>query len=139
MGRGSDFVDLWPKHQKGDWRTAFFYVPEGSSVASVDKAKTFFAKRWFDWLLKEGYEAYGQVYFGGPYRSPDAAHLGDSMFLIATRFRRFKPIVIRRDAYEGSAAMQARHGELPANEPPGLLEYLTKLPRDEAERRIKAQ
>ncbi len=137
MGGKSRFVDVWPRHQKGDWRTAFFFVPEGSTPDSVDKAKTFFAKRWFDWLMKEGYDAYGHVYFGGPYRSPDPARLGDSMYLITTRFRRLRPIVISREAYEGSAALQAKHEELPANTPLGLLKYLTDLPRDEAERRIK--
>ena len=137
MGGRSRFVDLWPADQRGDRRTAFFYVPEKSSRDIVEKAKVFFAERWFTWLMKEGWDAAGPVLFGGPFRAPDPAHLGDWMFLMSCRFRRFKPVVISRETWEGAVALNAKHDELPANKDPGLLRYLTDLPPGEAERSIR--
>ena len=137
MGNGSRLVELWPSSPEGDWRTAFFYVPEGSSEEAVQKAKMFFGERWFTWLAKEGYEARPPVYFGGPYRSPDPDHLGDSMYLMHCRFTRWRPRLVKREVFETADMLTAKHAELPRNEPDGLLEYLTKMPRDEAEERIK--
>ena len=137
MGNGSRLVELLPASPLGDWRTAFFYVPEKSSAEAVQKAKMFFGERWFTWLAKEGYEARPPVYFGGPHRSPDPEHLGDWMFLMQCRFIRSRPLQVKREVYETAEALTAKHAELPENKPPGLLDYLTKMPADEAEKRIR--